>query len=241
MKIKQIAIVIISALMMQGCFDNPWGSCIRGDRSSVVVYGIVEPFNGIESGIHGDIIVNITDTPTDEIIIRGEGNIISVLNTEVINGTLHIDYSQCVRRDDALQITLNTNRLEYIELNGAGDLTIVGENSTPTMHVQLDGAGDITFNALTEDLNVWINGSGDLFGSGSTTHEDIRIGGSGDYHGKNLQALNCDVTISGSGDIYVTAMETLDVIIPGSGSVFYAGNPLITKTITGSGTVTQVN
>jgi hypothetical protein len=54
-----------------------------------------------------------------------------------------------------------------------------------------------------------------------------------------LAAHNVHAVLSGSGNIFVTATDSLDASVPGSGAISYAGNPQdVTKSVTGSGEIT---
>ncbi len=69
----------------------------------------------------------------------------------------------------------------------------------------------------------------------------VSLIGSGGFFGFPLEANNCDVDISGSGNCEITVNDDLDVVIDGSGSVYYKGFPQIHEDITGSGRVTDSN
>jgi hypothetical protein len=66
----------------------------------------------------------------------------------------------------------------------------------------------------------------------------IILNGSGDVDAKNLISRDADVTITGSGNIGVTAKQSLSVTLTGSGDVNYYGHPVrLEKELTGSGEV----
>jgi len=91
-------------------------------------------------------------------------------------------------------------------------------------HISNTGSANVTITDPMEEhsLEVWLTGSGSLFGF-------------------PLQAEDCQVDITGSGDCEITANQHLDVNIDGSGSVFYKGKPSIREDISGSGRVADSN
>jgi len=61
--------------------------------------------------------------------------------------------------------------------------------------------------------------------------------GSGRMHLANLIANDVTCIISGSGNMYVYAHNSLDATITGSGNIIYSGNPTVNVKTSGSGTV----
>jgi len=69
----------------------------------------------------------------------------------------------------------------------------------------------------------------------------IEVNGSGDVFALNCPVKTAIVTVSGSGNIQLTASESLQATISGSGDVSYKGNPQITKSISGSGRLKKID
>ncbi|MEO1712969.1 MAG: DUF2807 domain-containing protein, partial [Bacteroidota bacterium] len=69
----------------------------------------------------------------------------------------------------------------------------------------------------------------------------VTVSGSGTYQGFNIIADNYIVTLSGSGNIELTANDALNSTISGSGFVLFQGAPVITSVISGSGLIVDAN
>ena len=65
--------------------------------------------------------------------------------------------------------------------------------------------------------------------------------GSGDISAIACPAQVVNVAITGSGDVKVDAMETLQMSVQGSGDVHYRGQPRIAKSVVGSGTARSID
>ena len=75
--------------------------------------------------------------------------------------------------------------------------------------------------------------------SGTTEQLDATVSGSGQAGLDQVEASAVRAVVSGSGQIIVTATQSLDASVPGHGSVVYGGNPSdVTKSVTGSGAIT---
>lgn len=70
---------------------------------------------------------------------------------------------------------------------------------------------------------------------------EISLMGSCSLNGFLLSSSYCQVDISGSGEVEISASKGLDVSIDGSGNVYYKGSPSIKDHISGSGGVIDSN
>ena len=93
----------------------------------------------------------------------------------------------------------------------------------------------------TSQLETEISGSGSIYLSGFAEQHRARISGSGKIDALDMRARNAAVSITGSGDCLLTALDRLYAKISGSGNALYKGHPQIRKTISGSGKVRQIN
>ncbi|MEO0725653.1 MAG: DUF2807 domain-containing protein, partial [Bacteroidota bacterium] len=84
-------------------------------------------------------------------------------------------------------------------------------------------------------------GAGDIELDGSADDISIGISGSGDVDAMGMTAQNCDVRVSGSGNVKVHATQQLNVRVSGSGDVYYRGNPNVQSRISGSGDLESVS
>lgn len=90
-------------------------------------------------------------------------------------------------------------------------------------------------------VNAVVSGSGNIFFSGIVRDAILTISGSGKIDAGNLLVRNCDVKISGSGDVWTDVDHYLKVVILGSGNVYYMGSPLLETEVSGSGSVIHKN
>ena len=75
--------------------------------------------------------------------------------------------------------------------------------------------------------------------TGSAQSQTASISGAGRYDAKGFQTAATQVTISGEGNMTVSASQTLNATVSGSGAVTYYGSPQVAQKISGSGTVKQ--
>ena len=127
-----------------------------------------------------------------------------------------------------------------IELDGSGDIVTTDESvieSTSSMNVSLDGSGDIELKVKAEELNSELEGSGDIELEGIAESFIVELDGSGDIKAYDLEALNAEATLDGSGSIKLFVSKRLKANLDGSGDITYQGEPKVEASIDGSGTI----
>ena len=235
---KKLVVVIL--LLVTGLFIFPSCEKVVGEGPLVTQTRTVGNFTGVSSEMSGK--VNFTIAPDYKVEITAQQNILDVLNTNVVNGVLHIDFKNNVRvkQHEDLLINITAPYADYFRVSGSGNMNVQGDITANNLKVTLSGSGDITVqNAVIADkIDTDISGSGNIsIAGGSAVNEDVDISGSGKVEMAGVDAQNAVTHTSGSGDVKVALSTNLDAHISGSGSVYYHGNPIISTHISGSGRV----
>lgn len=233
---RSLAIWILTAAIIS------FSSCrkVIGEGPLVTQARSVSNFTGISSEMSGSAYVTIG--PAYKVEITAQQNILDVINTNVVNGVLHIDFKDNVRVREHEDVTVNISlpAADYFRLSGSGNMDVSGNVTANNLKLTLSGSGNIVVqNAVVVDkVDAEVSGSGNIsVGNGSAVNEDLDISGSGNIQMIGVTAQNTTTHISGSGDVKVVVSQWLDAHISGSGSVYYHGNPIISTHITGSGKV----
>jgi hypothetical protein len=234
---KNLSVVLLLAAVL---FIFPSCKKVVGEGPMVTQTRTVGNFTGISSEMSGK--VNFAIAPEYKVEITAQQNILDVLNTNVVNGVLHIDFKNNVRvrEHEDLLINITAPSADYFRLSGSGNMNVQGDITANNLKVTLSGSGDITVqNAVIVDkIDTDISGSGNIsIADGSAVNEDVDISGSGKVEMAGVAAQNAVTHTSGSGDVKLALSTNLDAHISGSGSVFYHGNPIISTHISGSGRV----
>jgi len=219
-----------------------FSSCrkVVGEGPLVTQNRTVGNFSGVSSEMSGKVYFAIA--PEYKVEITAQQNILDVLNTNVVNGILHIDFKDNVRvrEHEDLLINITAPYADYFRLSGSGNMNVQGDVAANNLKVTLSGSGDISVqNAVIADkIDADVSGSGNIsIANGSAVNEDVDISGSGKVEMAGVTAQNAVTHTSGSGDVKLALSKYLDANITGSGSVYYHGNPIISTHISGSGRV----
>ncbi len=177
-----------------------------------------------------------------KITIEGESNLLEYILTETKDGNLIIkqknNYNLNSSNHKTIKITIPFQEISSVTLSGSGDVLTKNRIKTEKFASIISGSGDVVLDIIAKNTIVKVTGSGDITLKGKTIQLNASVTGSGDFNGKNLEANNTDVKITGSGGMHIVANNSLKARVTGSGDIKYTGNPThIDKKVTGSGRI----
>lgn len=121
---------------------------------------------------------------------------------------------------ERLRITVTAPNVSRFMVEGSGDLDIQGYDR--------------------DDLRVDINGSGEVTATGRARRLALSITGSGEADLAAVTMTDATVDITGSGEARVGPTGDADITISGSGDVILTARPAkVNRTITGSGDIDE--
>lgn len=173
----------------------------------------------------GSTRVHIEYGPEFEVEVRGSSNLVPRFKTRVINGVMELGYDNVwnVHRDD-IEVYLTMPELTGVSMSGSGRTTVAGEfPHVSSFRASLSGSGQLE---IRDEIDC--------------RYLEANLSGSGKCRLRNLVSEEAEVRISGSGTVWLTALDLLKVRISGSGDVFYAGDPEIDEKISGSGDIRRL-
>ena len=229
--VKTVIIILITA-SFASCMN-----CIEGEGPLTVENRSTVPYSELEVNIAGDVTIH----PGEDLQIRinAQENLMKVITTRVKEKTLVIGSDRCIRSSDRIKINLTVPTLSSIKLNGSGSIVTRSFLNTDRLDLAINGSGTVAIDVYAIEVEVGINGSGETILNGSAENIEVEINGSGDYRGLGLETEDAQVTIRGSGDVYINAKNSLKAEILGSGDIIYAGNPSVDSSVKGSGSVSK--
>lgn len=197
-------------------------------------------FDAIASS--GDYKVIVKHSDTYSVLVKAESNLLSYIETEVVDNTLKIRTRgvHCLLQNSPIEIFITTPVLEDLFLSGSGMIT-TGSFVSDRFNITISGSGDIDTKINTGFMKANVSGSGNIFLEGDVKVGRFLIAGSGKIKSYQSKQRNCEAVIFGSGHIYVNTLETIDARISGSGKILYINHPIISKSIYGTGDVLDMN
>lgn len=261
--IKTPAYLFVLLLSIHVSCSQNWGTRVKGNGSIETENRTTSSYDAIK--ISGFFDVELIEGDEGNIVIEGEDNLLSYIETQIHNQTLSVKVKKGVHLKPSygknILITIPIESIHKITLSGSGH--VEGKTLIKNEHLELHiagsremsldveaheiesniaGSGDLELNGNAQVWEASIAGSGDITLAGKVENQlDISISGSGDVVADQLMANDVEISISGSGDILVNCNGTLRTSVSGSGDIHYSGSPTIEKVHTsGSGSLTNV-
>lgn len=189
-----------------------------------------------------DFNIDIVQGSPSSVKIEADENLIPYILTENREGKLIVRAKEGYRlsTDNKIKITVTTDRLEEIEIDGSGDVNGSGKfTGADHLKISVAGSGNVNLDINTPKIESSIAGTGNITLSGETKDSRIEIAGVGNYKAEDLMSENVSVHIAGSGNAKVFAENSLNVDIAGSGDVYYKGNASVKQNVAGSGKISK--
>lgn len=173
-------------------------------------------FIKVKSQIKGNIIINPGNCETS---VSAQENLLPLLETAVVNGTLYISFgSHVIETDSTIRIDISSPEVQELTFSGSGSVV----SNLGIASINLPGNGDITCVGETEQVSV-------------------RLSGTGAINLDEMTSRKAQVKITGNGNVSLHVTDNLDVTIQGLGVVYYSGTPQIQQNISGNGKVVEQN
>jgi hypothetical protein len=213
----------------------------NGKGPAVTVIYSVPAFHSVRLAIDGN--VHLTQGNVQKLEISAQQNILDKLSLEVVNGKLVIGFdNNCGSINyQTLEIYITIPEVKEIGISGSGNIVTSNTIQSNNLSFDISGSGNVTAAVQTTSVSSNISGSGNINMSGIASIVKFTVSGSGNLRGYQLETLDADITVSGSGDVETTVENNLNVTVSGSGSVRYKGHPAVNSSISGSGSITHMN
>lgn len=214
------------------------GAFIVGSGNIISEYRSISNFSKIDIKGAGELYV--TQGDEESLKIEAEDNIITLIDSAVEDGTLHLGpKSYAFQSRKPIKYFLIVKNLQSIQSSGETKISAEGLKSNE-LNIELEGAKLLKLNNIdVKALIVKISGDTRVEASGKAFGQNISVSGSGTFDGKDLQGRQGIISLSGTATIKINTSEKLDIKIYGVGEVIYYGKPQITQTISGSGRITS--
>jgi Putative auto-transporter adhesin, head GIN domain len=212
---KKFSIIpILFLIILTGCFKE---RIIGSGTTTSEKRNVGGTFTEIR--IEGSANVKVKQGDSIEVIAKDFPNLLPYLRTTLSGNTLVIDFqSDTWISNSVAEVTVTLPKLTGLEISGSGDI------------------GSLN-NLTCEDLGVLISGSGDISLAGKGKKMNAKISGSGDVRTFDFICDDIKANVTGSGNMDLSPVKTLDATISGSGDITYKGDPSVNSQVTGSGRV----
>lgn len=218
-------IALFSIASLTSCLDDDPGigndERFRGSGIIITETRELADFNAIVSSPALELIA--TQGVNQSVEVTSDDNLMARVMTRVSSeGQLTIELEEGSYEHLTLRVHIVIPELISIENLGAGSINIDGFHDQESMTLRNTGAASFVVAGSANELII------DLLGAGNISAFDF-------------VANTVRITLTGSGNIEVSASDLISGNILGAGNIHYRGQPAIEINITGAGTVVDAN
>lgn len=187
-----IVAIAIAGLLTQSCTKDRIEGL--GEIDTVILQ--MDQFTGI--AYEGSMDVYITYGETQEVKVTGHPNIISRIETDVINGVWVMELENGNYSNFELTFYLTLPAINEVSNSGSGNIHVTQFTNQPEMEVNIYGSGGFMgFPIQVADCKIRIEGSGEC--EVNVTEElNAAIKGSGNIYYKGHPRITTDIKGSGT-------------------------------------------
>lgn len=228
-------LLTLLGLLTTGCREGSF--CRRGQGELETRSFDLGSIDGLS--IDGNARVYLRQGDAQLVEVQTYPNVFEALETRVADGLLINHLDGCWDHTGLTCFITITKPLTQISLSGSGE--VIGESlitAADQLDLDVSGSGEIELDLEALDITSDLSGSGKIRLMGTAHDQIVRVSGSGDYLAFDLIAEDCEVSVSGSGQVEVYLNGELDANVSGSGDIIYRGTPTsIDASVDGSGEV----
>ena len=180
----------------------------------------VSGFTGVSVGGAGHLIVE--QTGVESLEITAEDNLLPLIRSEVVNGTLVLGFTPGTNVQSSHQVLyrLTVRDLVGLEASGASRVEIP--------------------NLTTSHLGTVLSGASELTAGGVAGNHARVLSGASRCEAPDLQSRVVTATLSGASYALVRVSDTLTTVASGGSSLEYYGSPITVVDLSGGSTVRRV-
>jgi len=246
---------VMMTLLLGGCMVISIGG---GNIATIDVRGVgeitshtfdTEDFNAVHVG--SNFIVSYRHANRSSITVTMQENLFEYLEVSVQDGTINVGPRGFFNTNNTHQNTYNfdttnANRpriyiyapyLHSASFSGTVDVGAWDAIHTQDFTINIAGTANLAVPLDVVSLDVAVAGASNLELLGTADTVNISVSGAGDISAFDLQAKNVEISMSGTGNVDISASDSLDITLSGVGRVRYIGSPTVTQQISGLGSV----
>jgi hypothetical protein len=205
--------LVLLAVLTTAC------SGVRGSGTAQTEMRELGAFTALS--VSGSARLEVTQGPAQQVKVTADDNLLPLLRTEIVDGTLRFRPTESIRPDTPIVLSIVTVApLRALTVSGAVDGAVT-RTGAGALAIKASGAVDLTLRGAADALNVELSGAGAVDAAA-------------------LSVAQAQVAVSGAGRVTLDVRDALKATVSGAGVVRYSGRPKVTQSVSGVGKVTPL-
>ncbi len=237
---KKTTLLILLLFLIASCKKENACDCFKSTGDITTEIRDVSNFSSIY--VSDNVNLYLTQDSVFSVKVEAGEHLISLITTEVENGSLHISNKNKCNWMRSYKPKVNAYvslpSLLYMESSGAGTVTSTSTFTGDSLRFDSKNAsGDLTMAVDVKKCFIIINtGSLNVTLNGKADDLEVYYNGYGMIHCENVLARQVLATNKSTGNLFVNVTEAIYYHISYDGNIYYYGSPsVIEGTDTGRG------
>ena len=216
------ALAVVAILALLGACSSSSTNGITGTGSGVLATESrpVQGFTGVSVNGAGHLVIQ--QTGVESLEITAEDDLLSLIRSDVVNGTLVLGFAPGVNVTTPHEVLyrLTVRDLTGLEASGASRVELAGLD-TPSLATVLSGASSLT-------------------ASGTAIHHAVVLSGASRCEAPDLRSRVVTSVLSGASYALLRVSHTLSAVASGASTLEYYGDPIVVTDASGGSAVRRV-
>ncbi len=185
---------------------------------------VVEPFTGVSAGSVFKVYLSQGDTYA--LTIKAPEEHLEHIETEVKDKVLHISYAHRTRNLRDLEAHITAPSFSFLNASGATSFESVHPLTAETLTLNVSGASSMNLDLETVVLNTTVSGASGVNLRGSAEKHRLIASGVSTIRAFGLETKETKVTSSGTSNVQINVLESIQAEASGTSSINVRGNPV---------------
>lgn len=234
--------LLLISIITPGCWGDTGSVRFKPGHMDIIQEREVTSFNKVE--LNGNFTVYLQNSSACSVSVQGDEEMLNVVLTEVVNGTLKIGYMNERYAGMDQSVVVNIKVADLLELSGRKSIKVITTEIFQFNELNLNFAGAVNLDLEVsgKTLKGQFAGASKVVLNGKVDTFKIEMPGAGKLQAFGLDAKYVDLNLAGAGNAEVNVSEQLKVDMAGACFVTYKGTPAsVFSNISGIGRLKKVD
>ncbi len=209
------------------------GNVIKEDRVFSEEIDNVKVSNGL--------LVELVNSQEQIITIEADENLHEYIETELVNGTLHVKTTKNIRKAKSKKVTIAYVELESIHASSGSNVRGFPGMVSEELDLKASSGAQINVNVLTKELSAQSSSGANISIKGQARNFNSKASSGSSIDARELQAIYCTSKASSGANITLNIQRSLEAKASSGGDIKYYGEPeVVTQNASSSGRVRKM-
>ena len=178
-----------------------------------------------ELKVYDRLNVEIVKSTENRLVVSGDDT--DKVSASVDDGTLKVrmDLGNFMDGNQTTVVIYYNEQLNVIDVNEGAEIMSKEKLSSSYLTLKAQEGGRLTFPLAVKNVQAKAISGGKINVSGTASNTDISIRTGGEYNAKNLETVDCDISVLAGGKADLTASGLVDAAVTAGGTINIYGNP----------------